>query len=451
MHSTTDRAMSRRELLTATGGALAAFGLTSTLRADERPAVTDPRSTSGDREYEPDWQKRLTITVGPSKADLIGSSDRVLQAAVDYVSRLGGGTVQVLPGEYRLRNAVHLQSNVRILGSGVDSILVKEPSIQTQLAADSDWYDQEITLADAAGFQVGDGVCLRTTNPHNGGAEVLKRTLVARSGNRFKLDRPLRKNFWLMGKSTAASLFPILNCENVSHVVVENITLDGNREHNENLDGNYAGCIFAQDCSRLTFQGVTARNYNGDGISWQICHDVVVENCLSQNNAGLGLHPGSGSQRPLIRGNRIVGNNIGIFFCWGVKYGLAEDNVVEDTRQHGISIGHRDTNNLVRRNKVHNSGEVGVLFRPERGHDFAPHRNRLEDNQIIDVGNEDGIGIDVRGETESVTVARNEVRQTQNPAKRVGIRVGALTRDIRLLDNTVDGFAINVDRPKTSG
>ncbi|GIS58084.1 MAG: hypothetical protein CM1200mP2_03090 [Planctomycetaceae bacterium] len=47
--------------------------------------------------------------------------------------------------------------------------------------------------------------------------------------------------------------------------------------------------------------GVEARNNNGDGISWQICHDVVVENCHSHDNADLGLHPGSGSQRPLIR------------------------------------------------------------------------------------------------------------------------------------------------------
>lgn len=445
-----DRTLNRRELLGVAGGALAALGLSSRSRGDERPAVTEPRATSGDGEYEPDWKERLTITVGPKKADLVGDSDRVLQAAVDYVSRLGGGTVRVLPGEYRLRNAVHLQTEVRLLGSGDDSVLIKEPSVTAKLAADSDWYDQEITLSDAAGFRVGDGVCLRTTNPHNGGADVLKRTLVANSGNRFKLDRPLRKNFWLMGESTAATLFPILNCENVSRVVVENITLDGNREQNENLDGNYAGCIFAQDCSRLTFRGVTARNYNGDGLSWQICHDVVVEDCLSQNNAGLGLHPGSGSQRPLIRGNRIVGNNIGIFFCWGVKYGLAEDNVVEDTRQHGISIGHRDTDNLVRRNVVRNSGQVGVLFRPERGHDFAPHRNRLEDNQIVDVGNEDAIGIDVRGETESVTIAHNEVRQTNGPAKRVGIRVGGQTHDIRLVDNKVEGFAVDVERQAAS-
>jgi len=439
-------ALNRRELLAMAGGALATLGWSSRSHGDDRPSVTDPRATSGDAAHEPDWKSRLSMTVGPDKADLVGNSDRAIQAAVDYIARLGGGTVHILPGEYRLRNAVYLQSKVRLRGSGDNSVLIKEPSVRTKLAADSDWYDQEITLADAAGFRVGDGVCLQTTNPHNGGSEVLKRTLVARSGNRFKLDRPLRKNFWLMGESTAASLFPIINCENVAHVAIEDITLDGNREQNENLDGNHAGCIFAQDCSRLTFRDVTARNYNGDGISWQICHDVRVEDCTSQNNAGLGLHPGSGSQRPLIRGNRVVGNDIGIFFCWGVKYGLAEDNVVEDTRRHGISIGHRDTNNLIRGNTVRNSGEVGVLFRPERGHDFAPHHNRLEDNQIVNVGNEDGVGVDVRGETESVTITGNDVRETNGPAKRVGIRVGAETRDIRLNENDVEGFSVDVER-----
>src|SRR5262249_16421786 len=154
---------------------------------------------------------RLTITVGPKEADLVGTSERVLQAAVDYVARLGGGTVRVLPGTYKLRNAVYLRSGVRLVGSGDDSVLVKCPSVTTKLAADSDWFDQEITLADAAGFQLGDGVCLRTRNPHNGGTDVAKRTLVARDGNRFKLDRALRQNFWLMGDSTVSTLFPILS------------------------------------------------------------------------------------------------------------------------------------------------------------------------------------------------------------------------------------------------
>ena len=96
----------------------------------------------------------------------------------------------------------------------------------------------------------------------------------------------------------------------------------------------------------------TARNYNGDGISWQICHDVLVEDCHSHDHAGLGLHPGSGSQRPSCATTSSSGNDIGIFFCWGVKYGLAEEN--HDRRQAavGVSIGHRDTDNLVRDNDI---------------------------------------------------------------------------------------------------
>lgn len=431
---------SRRRFLAA-GGTLAGGLLCSNmLRADRRPAVTVPRATSGDTVHEPNWDERLTVTVGPKKADLVGTNEKVIQAAVDYVARFGGGTVHVLPGTYRMRNAVYMQSHVRILGSGDDSVLIKEPSIKTKLAADSDWYDQEVTLVDAKGFRIGDGICLRTKNPHNGSTDVLKRTFIARSGNRFKLDRPLRKNFWLMGQSTAATLFPILSGENISNVVIESIALDGNRDKNENLNGNYAGCIFMQDCNRITARNVTTRNYNGDGISWQICHDVAVENCHSHDNAGLGLHPGSGSQRPLIRNNKLERNNIGIFFCWGVKYGLAEKNVCIGN-DYGVSIGHRDTDNLIRENDIRGSKKVGVIFRRERGKAFAPHRNRLENNRIVDSGDGDGVAVDLQGKVEAITIRGNEIEETRKPMNRIGIRIGAGTRNITLVDNKIRGFS----------
>jgi hypothetical protein len=410
---------------------------------DDRPPVTNPRATSGDTSYEPEWEERLTVTVGNKKAQLIGGDEKVIQAAIDYVARFGGGTVHVLPGAYRLRNAVYLASGVRIKGSGEDSVLIKEPSVKTTLAADSDWYDQEMTLVDATGFQVGDGICLRTRNPHHGGTDVVKRTLVARVGNRFKLDRALRENFWQEGESTVATLFPILSGENISDVIIEDITLDGNKDNNENLNGNYAGCIFLQDCNRITMRRVTARNYNGDGISWQVCHDVVVEDCHSHDHTGLGLHPGSGSQRPLIRGNKVERNDIGIFFCWGVKYGLAEKNVIAENRV-GVSIGHRDTDNLICDNDITDSSKVGVLFRPERGKAFAGHRNRLERNRIVNSGDEDGVGVDVQGETEMILLSRNEILETRAPLNRIGVRISEETSDIQLVENQIEGFAVGV-------
>lgn len=436
------RSLARRALLAIViCGVIVSERLTA---ADGRPPVTSPRATSGDTAVEPKWDERVTITVGSKEGDLIGSTEKVLQAAVDAVARLGGGTVKVLPGTYRLRNSVYLASKVRIVGSGVDSVLIKEPSTKTKLVVDSDWYDQEVTLEDAKDFRVGDGVVIRAKNPHNGGATVLKRTLVARTGNRFKLDKALRENVWQMGEPTIATLFPLISGELVSDCVIENITLDGNREQNDHFDGNYSGCIFLQDCNRMTMRGVEARNNNGDGISWQICHDVVVENCHSHDNADLGLHPGSGSQRPLIRGNRIERCNIGIFFCWGVKYGLAEKNTIEGIRTASVSIGHRDTDNIVRDNVIKNSGVAGVLFRPERGPSFAGHRNRIERNEIVNSGGDAGIGIDIQGGTESIDLVANRIVEQRAPAQRIGIRLGVDTKNIQLSDNRVEGVAQTV-------
>ena len=403
----------------------------------EKPAA--PRQTSGDTVAQPVWEERITVTVGPKDADIVGNDHRALQAAVDQAARLGGGTVRVLEGTYRLRNAVHLQSGVDVVGAGPGTVLIKEPSVSSPLLEDSDWYDQEITLKDAGGFRLGDGVCLRSKNPTNGAAVVLKRTLVARTGPRFKLDKPLRENVWLMHGATASTLFPLLSGEEVSDVRIENLVLDGSREHNAELDGNYAGCVFLQDCNRITLRGVTARNYNGDGISWQICHDVVVEDCVSENHAGLGLHPGSGSQRAVMRNNTLRGNKIGIFFCWGVKNGVAENNRVLANRV-GISIGHRDTDNLIAKNLFEGSLETALLFRPEPGGEaFAGHRNRVLGNTFVDNGPEGAPVIDIQGPTRSITIQDNTFSDSRGGRPRPSVRKGAETSDISIDGSRVSG------------
>ncbi len=440
----------RRQFLSAGSAAAAATWLGAprharSADADGRPRAVAPRATDGDDRYEPDWDERLTITVGHQDADLVGRDDKVLQAAVDYVARLGGGTVKVLPGTYTLRNAVHLPSNLRLVGSGPESVITKIASQSVALAADSDWYDQEITLAKARGFRVGDGVVLRAKNPSHGGQEVIKRTLVARAGNRFKLNDGLRSNLWLSGAPTCDSLFPLLTSERTANVWIEDLALDGNKENNTNFNGNYGGCIFLQDCNRYTIRNVEARNYNGDGISFQICHDVRVENCHSHDNADLGVHPGSGSQRPLIRNNRLERNNLGLFWCWGVKYGLAVGNKIDANRSYGISIGHNDTDNVMRENEITNSGKVGILFRDDpRGQDFWANRNTIEENSIVDSGAADGVAIDIRGKTRDLTIRNNRIRETRAPMQRVGIRIGEQVGRVALAENTLRGFARDI-------
>src|SRR5262245_14466410 len=111
------RRMQRRQFLQTAGGfAAGAFGAILA-RAGALPKNANPRAIFGDS-TEPPWEQSLTVTVGPEKADLVGTTDRAIQAAVDYVAGRGGGTVRILPGTYRLRNSIFLLSKVRLLGSG---------------------------------------------------------------------------------------------------------------------------------------------------------------------------------------------------------------------------------------------------------------------------------------------------------------------------------------------
>jgi hypothetical protein len=432
--------LKRRQFLRTAGGVFAGALGSALVRADDLPENADPRAISGDT-VEPDWHGRLTVTVGPAKADLVGSTDRVIQAAVDYVARLGGGTVRVLPGTYRLRNSVFLPSRVRILGSGTDSVLVKEPSATTKLIVDGDHWDQEVTLADPKGFQVGDGVRLVSKDPYGKGTNIIQRTLIAVSGNRFKLDRRLGERFHLGGEPRIATIFALLQCTDVADVTIEDIALDGAKARNDMIDGGQFddGAIRLDSSNRISVRGVTVREFYCDGIVWGISHDVVVENCHLSDGARLAIHSGSGSQRSIVRGNRVQRCGEGVYFCWGAQHGLYEKNVFEDC-SYGITIGHRDSDNLIRDNDIRRSREGGIRFRGGN-RAFAPHRNRIEGNRIVDSGAEKGVAIDINGETDGVVLAKNQLRETRGPASRIGILIAAETRDVRCIDNRIEGFA----------
>ena len=99
----------------------------------------------------------------------------------------------------------------------------------------------------------------------------------------------------------------------------------------------------------------------------------------------LGSSRASQAAIPVIRGNTVAANDIGLLICWSVGDGLAEGNTIAESRSHGILLGHRDTDNLVRDNTVLRSGKVGILFRDEP-RSFAAHRNKVEGNRFVDSG-----------------------------------------------------------------
>ena len=383
---------------------------------------------------------RLTLTVGPG-GDLEGTDDRVLQAGADYLARLGGGVLQILPGIYQMRNALYLHANLTVRGSGPDTVLRKAAGASTPLTRETDWYEYGITVEDPSLFQPGGGIMLRSYAESGTLQDVVRDTVVAVDGHEVTLSRRPEKNFWPGASDTvptAATLFPILTAdEGVCDVLIEDLVLDGNLEHNEEIDGNYAGALFLQQCHRFTFRRVTARRYCGDGFSFQVCDDIRFDECQALDNANLGFHPGSGSQRPVFQRCTARGNSQGIFFCWGVTHGRVEDGDCSDNRDFGISIGHRDTDNRIHNTRFEGNHRVGLLFRKPENDYRGAHRNVIENCHFIDNGfAEDGVAIDFQGAAHHVEIRDCRFEDSGQARQRIGIRLSEEARGTRLAGNT---------------
>ena len=412
--------------------------------ASNRETGADQSITSTNRPMRN--RRDLVLTVGRAEGDLQGDDDKVIQAGIEYLHRLGGGTLKVLPGVYNLRNAIHLRPNITLRGLGEETILRKSGSVVAALARDSDWFEYGVQVKESKGFVPGGGIMLRSkTGAGDWQYDVLRATITAIEGDVIFLDRLTKENFWLEKDATAATIFPILTAENVNDVVIEDIVLDGNREENEHINGNFAGGVFIQHCNRWSFRNVTSRNYNGDGFSFQVCDDIRFLNCKAINNTDLGFHPGSGSQRPVFQRCLSRGNSQGIFFCWSVSDGLAENCVLSENSRYGISIGHRDTDNIIKECNIERNGQVGILFRNEANEFRSGSRNRIENCIIRDNGSkEQGIGIDIQGKTVDIAVQNTRFENTTGKDQNIGIRIGQEAERIMLQGNIFENCPVNV-------
>lgn len=380
------------------------------------------------------------LRVGVEQGDIVGADNRALQAAVDYVAALGGGVVEIGPGEYLMRDSLHLRSRVTVRGAPGKSVLRKAPAAVSPLRLDGDYGEEQITLANLSGFAVGDGIAIWDKNANGFHTTVAR--ITGANADTFSISLPLNADCMVASGAQAATVFPVVSGYHVDNAKVQDLTIDGNAGENVALNGCRGGGIFLYRCPGTVLERCTVRNYHGDGISFQQCNDVTVLACVSENNRGLGLHPGSGSQRPVVR-KCIARDNgeDGLFLCWRVKQGLFEENVLEANHRYGISIGHKDTDNLLRNNQVRGNHQDGICFRNET-EGMAGHRNRLESNSIENNGvAQDAAGIRVRGETRDLVFQHNTIRDTRTAAERrqkTGIlleqNVGPVTLDANQID-----------------
>jgi len=379
------------------------------------------------------------ITVGKSNAQLIGRDNRVLQAAVDYIAALGGGTVAIGPGEYLMFDSLHLRSNVTVKGSNDKTILRKADSSVSLLALDGDFGEQQITVEDPNGFAVGRGVAI--WDDRSGGFHTTVARITGRTGSTFSIDKPLMADCMVNRNAKAGTVFPVVSGYHIEGARIEDLAVEGNKAANVSLNGCRGAGIFLYRAFGTVIQNCQVRNYNGDGISFQQSNDVTLIGCVSEDNAALGIHPGSGSQRPSVR-NCFARNNgtDGLFLCWRVRHGLFQDNIIEGNGRYGISIGHKDSDNVLYGNQVIANHKDGIYFRNETL-PMAAHRNRLEQNIIENNGVEEEVaGIRIRGETNDLELKGNTIRDTRegdSQKQTVGIYIEEQVGRVTITGNNI--------------
>ena len=437
----------KRITLPALAGLLSAIAALASEKQDFAPRTEEQQLP---RAMHSRMADRPTITVGLRDADINGADNRALQAAVDYIAALGGGTVEIGPGEFLMRDSLHLRSFVTVRGAPGKTILRKTKAATSPLALDGDYGEEQITVVNPDGFEVGHGIAIWDSK--SGGFHTTVARITGRNGNTFSIDTPLNADCMVGNKAQAATVFPVVSGYHLEGARVEHLIIDGNKDENVALNGCRGAGIFLYRGFGTIIQNCVVRNYHGDGISFQQSNDVQVRGCVSEDNAGLGLHPGSGSQRPVVR-ECIARRNgeDGLFLCWRVRHGLFEKNVFEDNGRFGISIGHKDTDNLLQDNQVRANHQDGIFFRDETA-GMAGHRNRLENNVIENNGLKgDAAGIRVRGETRELFFKNNIIRDTRSPEARkqsVGIRIEEQAGEVRLEGNQIEAKTKIDDRRK---
>lgn len=384
---------------------------------------------------------RTVRVVQSGSGDMVGNDNFALQKAADMLRP--GDTLDIGPGTYTMHNSLFVPSKVTVRGVPGQTILVKSAGVESLLLEDGDYGECQLRVAEPRKFQAGMGISV-VDDAQKQGWDISVTTVKAVEGSLLRLHPMTLRDYDSAAQhARVRNTFPILCAINAEGVTFEGITVDGNKDQNELLDGCRGGAIYAHIARDVTIRNCVARNYHGDGISFQITDNVQVIDCESYGHTGLGIHPGTGSDRPTVKNCRIHDNGeTGLYLCWRVRHGQFTDNVIEQNGRYGISIGHKDTDNLFVNNTVTRNGFCGVLFRQETIENSG-HRNTFRNNKVLDNGNaKEGYGFYILPHAEGLSISNNRVSETRAGdarTQRYGIYKVAGAGPLRLESNTISG------------
>ncbi|MBS0000387.1 MAG: right-handed parallel beta-helix repeat-containing protein [Cyclobacteriaceae bacterium] len=381
-----------------------------------------------------------TLRVGGTDADIRGFDRQAIQMAIEAVAETGG-VVRLDPGTYHLLAPVSLRSNVQLIGSGRETILKRMEGIQTQFIVDADYGELKLTVKNPDGFLPGMKIQV-TDEDQNSCWNVSTAYIIDIQDNVIYIDDHLIRDYRADRGglvSNASSVIEVIGAENVG---VADLTADGNMLVNFLSDGCNGAGVYIFKSKNVIVDNVHVKDFNGEGISWQITENVTVRNSEISGSGNIGLHPGTGSPLSTIENNDVHHNKVdGLFICWRVHHSVVKGNKFHHNGRYGICTGHKDSDVLFEGNHVYNNGSDGIHLRGEREPN-APHRNTFTGNIIENNGmGGSGYGFSVNSPAKDLILKDNTIRDTENGTQKAAVFIYENGSEPRMENNRIEKHA----------
>ena len=379
-----------------------------------------------------------TITVGGEGADIRGFTGRAIQLAIDALPARGG-TVVMTPGTFLLKDAVHVRSDMTLTGTGDATVLKRVPGYTSKMVIPADYAELKVTVEDASGFEP--GMSLQVWDGKWSSCwDVSTATITDVDGNTVYFDHYLIRDYHLEDTGRVSNAGSGVLAKHVENVVLSHFMVDGDKAHTPRTDGCNGGGIAILYAKNVLVDHVHVKDFNGEGITWQVTEDVTVQNCEVEGSANIGMHPGTGSPRTRILNNESHHNaKDGLFICWRVHHGVIKGNSFHDNGRYGICTGHKDTDDLFEDNHIYNNGSDGVNLRPGPVYN-APHRVVFVNNVIENNGqNGGGYGFSLYGKAEGVVIRDNVIRDTGGKTQKAAVFVAKGFPPFTMEGNRISG------------
>lgn len=398
------------------------------------PLFSAAQENYGDALVTPRKQHSI-ITVGGAGADVQGYTNGAIQLAMNALPP-EGGTIKLDTGVYMMMAPVFLRSNVKLMGSGPGTVLRRIDGCHSKFVIDADYGELKITVEDASKFKK--GMSIQVSNKTYAECwDVSTAVITDIVKDTLYFDKHLIRDYQAEPGGMVTNAGSCVLVYEANNVVLSDFSIDGNKEKNDLLDGCNGGGVAIIKSADVVVDHVIVKDFNGEGITWQITDKVTVRNCEISACTNMGLHPGTGSPNTIVENNKSFNNKVGLFICWRVQNSVVKNNFFANNLSSGISTGHKDSDVLFEGNTVKENGEHGIYIRDESIKN-SPQRNKFIRNTIE---NNAGYGFYIAANAPELLISNNIIRNTGNSAQKAAIYVAQKGIEFKQDHNNMSGHA----------